>query len=40
MNALAYPDVSADARQMIEEGVICLLNEGARPIILAMWRRL
>jgi YjjI family glycine radical enzyme len=31
LNALAYPGVSAVARQLIEDGVICLINEGAAP---------
>ncbi len=31
MDALAYPSISAEARALIEEGVICLLNEGAAP---------
>ena len=30
-NALPYPEVSAEARALIESGVICLLNEGASP---------
>jgi YjjI family glycine radical enzyme len=31
MDALAYPSISEEARTMIEEGIICLLNEGAAP---------
>ena len=31
MDALAYPSISAEARAMIEEGIICLLSEGAGP---------
>ncbi len=31
MDSLAYPSISSEARSMIEEGVICLLNEGAAP---------
>ncbi len=30
-NAMAYPALSTEARSLIEEGVICLLNEGAAP---------
>ena len=30
-DTLAYPSISSEARSMIEDGVICLLNEGASP---------
>ena len=31
MDTMAYPVISAEAREMIEKGIICLLNEGAAP---------